>query len=216
MARAQGEPRIVAELGRPETPEETAARKAANTQAYRGSKNVRNLLVALAVTVAIVVVMFLIVPRGDLPEQASIAPGPVAAEAAKEFGTVLVPALPGEAANWRINAAEVVPGDPASWEIVYVPEGDGFLRFAQGFEADETWAARKLGGTTPSDEVEIGGLTWQVYDVDPEDNGNVAHALGTQAGADHILLYGSTSAALTAEVAEMIAPQVRALAEEQE
>lgn len=216
MARSDRGPRVVAELGRPETAEETAARKAANSKAYRESQNFRNLIVALVATVAIVLVMFLIVPRGDLPDRESIDPAPIAAEAAKEFGTVLVPELSGEAAGWRINAAEVVPGDPASWEIVYAPDDDGFLRIAQGFDADETWAARKLGGAAPTDEVEIDGLTWQVYKLDPSDNGNVANALGTQAGADHILLYGSTSAAKTAEVAEMIAPQVRAIAEEQE
>ena len=40
------QPRVVAELGRPETPDETAARKAASSAAYRSSKTVRNLVVA--------------------------------------------------------------------------------------------------------------------------------------------------------------------------
>ena len=44
------QPRVVAELGRPETPDETAARKAASSAAYRSSKTVRNLVVALLVS----------------------------------------------------------------------------------------------------------------------------------------------------------------------
>ena len=39
-------PRIVAELGRPETPDETASRKAESSRVYRASQNTRNLIVA--------------------------------------------------------------------------------------------------------------------------------------------------------------------------
>ena len=51
MARG---PRIVAELGRPETPDETAARKAESSRVYRASQNTRNLVAALLVTLAVV------------------------------------------------------------------------------------------------------------------------------------------------------------------
>ena len=47
-------PRIVAELGRPETPDETAARKAESSRVHRESQNTRNLVAALIVTIAIV------------------------------------------------------------------------------------------------------------------------------------------------------------------
>ena len=56
---------IVAELGRPETSEETAARKAASSKAYRSSQTVRSLVAALIVTLAIVAVIVLAVPRGE-------------------------------------------------------------------------------------------------------------------------------------------------------
>jgi hypothetical protein len=42
--------RVVAELGRPETPEETAARKAESSRVYRSSQNFRNLIAARAST----------------------------------------------------------------------------------------------------------------------------------------------------------------------
>jgi hypothetical protein len=210
MARG---PRIVAELGRPETAQETAVRKAANSKAYRESQNFRNLIVALVATLAIVVVIFFAVPRGEPAPRPGIDPAQVAAKAAAEHPTIIVPDLPGEEDGWRVNQAQV---DAGSWNVVYAPGDAGFLRFAQGFGADETWAAQVLGGTAPTDEVVIDGVTWQVYDVDPADNANVSYALGTQAGPDHILLYGSTSPTQTADAAERIAPQVRALGEEQE
>ncbi|GGH38476.1 DUF4245 domain-containing protein [Microbacterium album] len=213
MARS---PRVVAELGRPETPEETAARKAANSRAYRQSQSLRNLIVALAVTLGVVAIMIWGVPRGDPGERPSVDPAPVAAMAEDAYDrTVVVPDVPA-GDGWRVNLAEVTPGSPASWNIVYVPGDTSFLRFAQGFDADATWAAQVLGGTAPSDDVVIDGITWQVYDVDPRRNANISYALGTQAGDDHVLLYGTSSPEKTAEVAGMIASQVRALAEERE
>lgn len=213
MAR---ERRIVAELGRPETPEETAARKAANSRAYRQSQNFRNLIVALLATLAVVVVIFFAVPRGEPAPRPGLDPAPIAEVASETYGLVIVPEVPGEDAGWRVNQAQIDPGAPASWNIVYVPGDESFLRFAQGFDADSTWAAQQLGGTAPAGEVVIEGITWQTYDVDPDGNANVSYALGTQAGTDHVLLYGSSTPEKTAEVAEMIAPQLHALMEEQE
>ena len=66
MARA---PRVVAELGRPETAQETADRKAEFSRTYRASQNTRNLIAALLVTLAVVVVIVFAVPRGSLPER---------------------------------------------------------------------------------------------------------------------------------------------------
>jgi len=208
--------RVVAELGRPETPEETAARKAANSRAYRESKNFRNLLVALGAILVTVAIVVWGVPRGEAPERPSIDPAPIAENASESYGrAVIVPEVP-EGDGWRVNVAEIEPGSPASWNIAYVPGDESFLRFAQGFDADGTWAAQVLGGAAPTGEKTIGGVTWQTYEVDPGRNGNVSYALGTQAGPDHVLLYGSSTPQKTAEVAEMIAPQVRELATQEE
>ncbi|WP_203137989.1 DUF4245 family protein [Microbacterium sp. JZ31] len=206
------EPRVVAELGRPETAEETAVRKAANSKAYRDSQNFRNLVVALLATLAIVLVIFFAVPRGEPAPRPTIDPAQVAAEAGSQFPTVIVPAVP-EDLGWTVNQAQF---EGAEWHIVYLPADQSFLRFAQGFGADETWAAQVLGGSAPTDELVIGDITWQVYEVDPGENGNVTYALGTQAGPDHILLYGSSTPEKTAEAAEIVAPDVRALMEESE
>ncbi|HQX36756.1 MAG TPA: DUF4245 domain-containing protein, partial [Microbacteriaceae bacterium] len=58
-------PRVVAELGRPETSQETADRKAESSRLYRVRKTPSNLVWALLVSLGVVLVMVMITPRGD-------------------------------------------------------------------------------------------------------------------------------------------------------
>ena len=64
---AQRPPREVAELGRPETPEETAARKAENSRKHRQRQTLKNLVLALAASLGVVFIIVLLVPRSDGP-----------------------------------------------------------------------------------------------------------------------------------------------------
>lgn len=209
------QPPIVAELGRPETPDETAARKAASSKAYRGSQTVRNLVAALLVTVAVVAVIIFAVPRGEPVKADEI---DVAGIAAGVESTMDSPAIIPELDDfWRVNAAELQSGATVVWEITLAPAADderGFIKVAQAFEADSSWAPQRLNGNAPTDEVRIGGLDWDVYKLgDAGANANVSYAIGTQAGDDYVLLYGSRSAASTADLAESLVPQIRALSE---
>ncbi|WP_350352764.1 DUF4245 family protein [Microbacterium sp. A8/3-1] len=209
------QPPIVAELGRPETPDETAARKAASSKAYRGSQTVRNLVAALLVTVAVVAVIIFAVPRGEPVKAEEI---DVAGIAAGVESTMESPAIVPELDDfWRVNAAELQSGATVVWEITLAPAADderGFIKVAQAFEADSSWAPQRLNGNAPTDEVRIGGLDWDVYKLgDAGANANVSYAIGTQAGDDYVLLYGSRSAASTADLAESLVPQIRALSE---
>jgi len=209
------QPPIVAELGRPETPDETAARKAASSKAYRGSQTVRNLVAALLVTVAVVAVIIFAVPRGEPVKAEEI---DVAGIAAGVESTMESPAIVPELDDfWRVNAAELQSGATVVWEITLAPAADderGFIKVAQAFDADSSWAPQRLNGNAPTDEVRIGGLDWDVYNLgDAGANANVSYAIGTQAGDDYVLLYGSRSAASTADLAESLVPQIRALSE---
>ncbi|GAA2930385.1 hypothetical protein GCM10010458_11210 [Microbacterium luteolum] len=209
------QPPIVAELGRPETPDETAARKAASSKAYRGSQTVRNLVAALLVTVAVVAVIIFAVPRGEPVKAEEI---DVAGIAAGVESTMESPAIVPELDDfWRVNAAELQSGATVVWEITLAPAADderGFIKVAQAFDADSSWAPQRLNGNAPTDEVRIGGLDWDVYKLgDAGANANVSYAIGTQAGDDYVLLYGSRSAASTADLAESLVPQIRALSE---
>jgi hypothetical protein len=190
---------IVAELGRPETPEETAARKAASSKAYRSSQTVRSLVAALIVTLAIVLVIVLIVPRGEPASAPSVDMVGIAADVESTTDSpVIVPDL-GD--FWRVNA-------PAA------EDERGFIKLAQAFDSDSSWAPQRLNGTAPTDTTSIGGLEWDVYELgDAGAKQNITHAIGTQAGDDYLLLYGSRSADSTAELAESLVPQIRELTE---
>lgn len=207
-------PRIVAELGRPETPDETAARKAESSRIYRSSQTTRNLIAALLATLAVVAIVIFGVPRGEIPEAAPIDVAAIAAGIESTQGrTVIVPDVPD---NWRVNQASVEGDVTSAWTIVYVPGEDrGFLRIAQGFDADATWPTRILSGAAVSDTLTLGGVEWQRYDIpDPARAGNVSGALSASAGTDTFLVYGSTDEATLEQAAESIADQILAIRQE--
>lgn len=200
--------RIVAELGRPETPEETAARKAESSRVYRASQTFRNLIAALLVTVAVVAVVIFAVPRG------TPAPAPridVVAEAAATGDALGRPVLAASVPDdWYINAATIEGGTVQAWTVVYAPDDDrGFLRVAQGFDAGETWPAEVLSGASASGTVTIDGVQWSEYRIaSPERAENISYALGTVAGTDRFLIYGSAAPELAATVARSLAPGI--------
>ena len=207
-------PRIVAELGRPETPGEAAARKADSSRVHRESQNTRNLIAALIVTIGIVVVIILAVPRGTPPPREPIDVAAVAERVgAAEGRAVIAPDAPSE---WQVNAASVEGDSPRAWTIVYVDE-TWFARVAQGFDADPGWPARVLSGASPDGTLTVDGITWDRYEIaDPSRAGNITGALSTQAGADTILIYGKAGEATLEEVAAVVSPEVRELQEETE
>ncbi|CDJ99178.1 Amino acid transporters [Microbacterium sp. C448] len=208
--------RVVAELGRPETPDETAARKAESSRVYRSSQTFRNLIAAIIVTVVVVFIVIFGVPRGELPERESIDPAPIAEQASESLGrSVIVPAVP---SDWRVNIAELSSdggssdGGSSSWSIAYVPDDEGFIRFAQAFDTDELWARSALAGTAPTETLQIEGVEWDVFEpADPSRAANISYALGTQAGADYVLLYGAVSPEQAAELATIVASDVKEL-----
>ncbi|RZI80237.1 MAG: DUF4245 family protein [Microbacterium sp.] len=199
-------PRVVAELGRPETPDETAARKAESSRVYRSSQTFKNLIAALIVTVAVVAVVYFGVPRGTPPEPE---PVDVAASAAAvqppSGGTVIVPEVPDD---WRPNSARVEDG---AWRVVYAPPS-GFVRIEQGFGVPDTWVANVLGGRAPTGTTAIDGIEWDVYELDG--TANLRYALATDAGDDIVVVYGSMTAETAEIAARGIADQIRTLREE--
>lgn len=199
-------PRVVAELGRPETPEETAARKAESSRVYRSSQSFRNLIAALLVTVAVVAVVYFGVPRGTppLPEPVDVAAA-ASAVSSPSGGAVVVPEVP---EDWRANSAAVEDG---AWTVVYAPP-TGFVRVAQGFGVSDTWAATLLGGRAPTGTTAIDGVEWDVYELGGD--ANLRYALVTDAGRDTVAVYGSMSAETAEVAARGLSDQIRTLREE--
>lgn len=207
--------RVVAELGRPETAEETAARKAESSRVYRSSQTLRGLIAAIIATFLVLAVVVLIVPRGDIaprtePDVAAIA----SAASTDTQHQVLTPTTP---KDWRVNAARLEQGAKTEWNVIYAPNAEsqdrGFLTVAQAFNSTDAFAAQTVTGAKPGAEIEIDGLPWTEFTVsDPSRSQNVSYALGTQAGGDYVLLYGDTSPKVTQAFASSLSEQLRELA----
>ncbi|MBG6212909.1 MAG: DUF4245 domain-containing protein [Cryobacterium sp.] len=194
MSRAPKQPRVVAELGRPETPQETAERLAENSRKYRSHKTVNNLVLSLLVTVGAVLVLVLLVPRSDNPINRDVDYASVAAQLQPVVDHALaIPELPdGWSANdteWQAGTNGQVP----SWYIGLLTPGNQYIGFSQAFNANPTWLAQKLPDSPVVDSVSIAGVTWDVYrnSAAAGDRGNFDYALVTAAGASTYVLIGT-------------------------
>ncbi len=192
--------RIVAELGRPETPGETAARKAESSRVYRSSQTFRNLIAAIIITVLLLAVIVLIVPRGTLAEPEQKDPVAIAQALAKDMDRPVVAAAT-VPSGWRVNGTPARTEDSGArvWKVVYAPDKDnrtdtGFVTLEQAFDTDADRVAVKLPGTRAADTVEIDGREWTRYEVSTaQRNQNITTVLGTEIGDDHVMLYGNAS-----------------------
>jgi len=219
MARkSSSEPVIVAELGRPETPGETAERKARNSRLYRERKTVNNLVFSLIVSLAMVLLIVLIVPRGvDAWSGHSVDVARSASDTAATAGQPLVaPEVP---EGWKAKQAELrsaPSGDIAYWYIGYTTKSDAYAAVIQAFTnsgapVDDSWIAQQFEAQAATGSERIGGLDWTVYDH-PErnpDTTNMVFGLQAAVGDATLLVYGTESPdelrALAASVAEQAA-----------
>lgn len=202
--------RIVAELGRPETPEETAARQAASSKRYRDSKTFTNLVIALIVSVLLMVAMVWMVPRDDTPITRDVNVAEVASASQPQVdGALAVPAVP---EGWTSNQASIRTGADGitEWYAGYiVPNEAGrpgeFAGFSQGFNANPTWVLEQVNRRTQTGTTQIGGHEWAVYDYTalPEsETGNKAYTLVTEVDASILIVYGSATPEPVEQLAE--------------
>jgi hypothetical protein len=208
-------PAVVAELGRPETPEETAARKAQNSANHRNRQTVNNLVYSLLATLALVVVIVLAVPRGNPTADAPAVDYATIAQEAQgsEPERLLVPKLP---AGWKANNAELRTKTADKVDYWYIglltPKGE-YIGITQGFDANESWVAEQVNRTMIKGTRDVSGVTWDVYDnrTSNSDSGNVAYALSTEAGRSSIIVFGTADDAEFDTVAATLAGQITQL-----
>lgn len=211
MSRAPRPPRVVAELGRPETAEERATRLATNSRNYRSRKTINNLVYSLLATVGAVIVLVLIVPRSDTPLDRAVDYGSVAQQVQPGVAEPLAsPDLP---PGWSANAAEWRPGGSdgvSSWYIGLITPQNEFIGLTQAIDANPTWLAEQLKKVTASDTITIDGVQWDVYrnPAPAADQGNFVSALVTEAGASSYLLIGTASDEEFGVLAGALAPQI--------
>lgn len=208
---ASKQPAIVAELGRPETPDETAARRAENSRKHRANQSLVNLIAALVATLGIVLVIVLVVVRPSQPLPAPVDYATIAADAqGGADAALIVPRLPD---GWAANDArlDTVSGVD-TWYIGFVTPAQQFIAIDQGIDANPSWQAALLQNGPKTGETTIDGVTWQVYDNRSADKpGNLAYALATTVGTSTVLLYGTADDTEFETIATSISADVLAL-----
>ncbi|XPP27796.1 MAG: DUF4245 family protein [Leucobacter sp.] len=212
MARTQKPPTVVAELGRPETAEETAARKAKDSRLYRQRKTVNNLVFSLLVTVGAVLLIVLMVPRGVGGfEDLTVDVAATAADTSASIERALVaPEVP---EDWKAKQAKLrSDGDVTSWYIGYTTSGGAYAAVVQAFnpnggEVGERWIAEQLEAQSATGVEQIGGIEWTVYDH-PErspDGANMVFGLEGAVGDTALLVYGTDRPEVLRDLAASVA-----------
>lgn len=201
---------IVAELGRAETADEIADRKAAASAKRRSNQTALNLVFALLASLGVVALVVLVVVRPSSMPTEPIDYAGVAADAQRSVDVPLVvPVLPD---GWSANRAELQTGAGDgidSWLIGLLTPGEQYIRLVQGIRVDDRWVLEQTAGTEPVDRVTIGDRVWQIYDRrDVDDPGIVAYALTTTEGDSTIVLAGTADDAEFSVLAEAVAAQL--------
>lgn len=225
MRKQQKPPAVVAELGRPETPAETAARKAHDSRLYRQRKTVNNLVFSLLVSLGLVLVIVLVVPRGtDTFAERSVDVAGLAADASPGVGRpLLAPATP---EGWKAKQAELrhsAADGITYWYVGYTTEHEAYASVVQAFTADgapanETWTAERLERQSATGTELIGGLDWTVYDH-PErsaDSSNMRFGLSASTSAGTVLVTGTDSGDVIRALAARVAAELATPEEEQQ
>lgn len=198
---------VVAELGRPETPDETATRKAETSRKHRANQTLLNLVVALVGSLAIVLLIVTVVVRPAPAPSEGVDYATIATEAQGVTGEPLLsPALPpGWTANdARFQTTQQVP----TWYIGLLTPGEQYIGLDQGVGANATWQAALLDNAEKTGTVTFDGVEWTVYDQrDANDPGNFAYSLATTRGESTVLLHGTASDDEFALLATAIAAQ---------
>ncbi|WP_291055146.1 DUF4245 domain-containing protein [Herbiconiux sp.] len=206
-------PAVVAELGRPETPEETAARKAEQSRLYRDRKTLRNLIYAVLVSVGLVIAIVFLVPRTETSLLQPVDYQQVAVQAQASMPVPLtVPALP---EGWSSNAAELRSGgadDITSWYIGLISPKNQYVGVTQAVDANPTWLAEQVARGDSAGTVMLDGVEWTAYDNrgTGTDVGNVAYALVTEAGRSTFVVFGTADVDEISTVASAVSEDVLA------
>lgn len=210
MSANKRPPRVVAELGRPETPEETAERKARDSTLYRQRKTLNNLVLSLLVSLAMVVVIVLAVPRGNYEQDRSVDVA-MLAEAAQPTASMPL-AVPAIGDDWKATQAELresAKDKLTFWYVGYLTPDTQFAAFKQAADANPTWIATQLDNQTATGTETRDGVQWTVYDHSSNtgDNTNVRYGMTTQVGNITYIVYGTTTEKNMWKLADALAAQ---------
>jgi hypothetical protein len=214
---AKNEHPIVAELGRPETAEETAQRKAQASADHRRRQTVNNLIYSLLATLALVVVIVLMVPRPTPDPVKNVDYAQIAKQGAgTEPDPLLVPDLP---KSWTSNSAELrqqTDDRVDEWYIGLITPSKQYIGLVQGFHANGTWLADQVANTSPVGSTTVDGVKWSIYDnrQSSRDVGDAKYALSAAEGASTVVLYGTADTEEFTTLADVVSRQLATDAKE--
>jgi Protein of unknown function (DUF4245) len=203
-------PAIVAELGRPETPDEIAERKAESSRKRRANQTVLNLTLSVGASLLIVLVLLVVVVRPENAVDGTVDYRQIANDAQPTVTEHLAnPDLPAE---WTANNAELATGEDGiqTWYIGLLTPGDQFIGLNQGIGANATWVSNQLGGNTATGNETIDGLDWTIYDHrSAKDPGNLAYGMAAAVGGSTVVLSGTADTTEFRTVASAIAADAK-------
>ena len=210
---ARDEHPIVAELGRPETASETAARKAQSSADHRRRQTVNNLVYSLLATVAVVAVIVLMAPAAKPAPTPNVNYSQIAAQGkGVEPDPLITPKLP---KTWKSNSAQLqqeTSDQVDEWYIGLITPSNQYIGLAQGFKANDTWLAQQVADSHSIGSTVIHGITWKIYDnrSASRDVGDARYALSTQQGKSTVVLYGTGSMPEFTTLARSVSSQLAA------
>lgn len=201
---APKQPPIVAELGRPETPAEAAERRTAARITRRQSQTFVNLLIALFASLAVVAIAVLVVVRPDAAPNPAVDYRAISTEA-----DAPVPlAAPDLGTGWHSNSAvynSAAADGVATWYVGLITPQNQFIGLRQGIDANPTWLANQLAGTTATGSTTVDGIQWSVYDRRGAKNaGNLAYSMSASGARSTWVLFGTASVAEFTELAHAL------------
>jgi hypothetical protein len=201
---------IVAELGRPETPEETWLRKDTARRARKEHQTAFNLVLALIASLGIVLFLVAVVARPDSTVDRNVDYRQVADQADVPGVTLAAPALPKDFSSNRADYTDKTADGVDVWTVGFLTPDKQYIGMQQGIRANPTWVANQLDQHRATGTRSIGGTKWTVYDRRDErqDAGNQLYALVGTFGTDTVVLAGTADDASFRAIAGAVAKQL--------
>ncbi|WP_439693952.1 DUF4245 domain-containing protein [Curtobacterium sp. SP.BCo] len=209
MTDADGRP-IVAELGRPETAEETWARKDAARTARRQHQTAFNLVIALIASLGIVLFLVAVVVRPDSTVvDRAVDYQKVASQAKVPGVTLAAPDLPDTFSSNRADYKDKTADGVSVWTVGLITPDKQYIGLQQGIKANESWVSNQLDQRAATGSRTIDGTKWTVYDRRAEGDaaGNHAYSLVSTFGSNTIVLSGTADQSSFRTVATAVSEQ---------
>lgn len=180
----------------------------------RAKQTVRNLVYALLVTLLLVLVIILGVPRDDSNRIQRI---DYVSEASKASEAVGLPVIaPGVPDDWWSNSARLEEtAGVSSWHTGFVTPDNQFVGLKQAFESNPSWVALTLERNWYERDLQIAGFTWQVWpELRPSTPPSTMNlAMLVEINGQAVVIYGTASEADFIDLATSMAPQLALIQE---